>query len=203
SFPHGAAREPRCRGPQWQVCGAHPPAACDHEHRDDDPERACSGARDRRSRDRLESRRHREQDGRMSDSRLRRWGRAELRSPRPLLVILIVVLFGIFATLKPMFLNGPFSIAPLITTISIFTVVGLSQMMALSVGHMNLAVGQLAGISSLVMGACFENLKLPLLPGLLVGLVVGAALGGLAGWIIAKTGVNSFIVTLAMNFTLL
>lgn len=139
----------------------------------------------------------------MTESRLGRWGRAELRSPRALLVILIVVLFGTFAALKPMFLNGPFSIAPLMTTISIFTVVGLSQMMVLSVGHMNLAVGQLAGISSLVMGACFQNLKLPLLPGLAVGLVVGAALGGLAGWIIAQTGVNSFIVTLAMNFTLL
>jgi ribose transport system permease protein len=139
----------------------------------------------------------------MTDTRPGRWARAELRSPRPLLVILIVVLVGIFAALKPMFLNGPFSISPLLTTISIFTVVGLSQMVVLSVGHMNLAVGQVAGISSLVMGACFQNLGMPLLAGLGIGLVVGAALGAAAGWIIAKTGVNSFIVTLAMNFTLL
>jgi ribose transport system permease protein len=139
----------------------------------------------------------------MTDSRWTRYAQAELRSPRPLLVILIVVLFGIFASLNSNFLNGPFVIAPLLTTISIFTVVGLSQMVVLSVGHMNLAVGQLAGFGALIMGACYQTLGMPLLPGLAIGLIVGAALGGVSGWIIAKTGVNSFIVTLAMSFTLL
>ena len=129
--------------------------------------------------------------------------RAEARSPRALLLILIIALVVTLATLKPAFLNGPFVIAPLLTSIAIFTVVGLAQMVALSIGHMNLAVGQLAGIGALVMGAAFENLGLPLFVGLLLGAAVSTALGGLAGWIIAKTGVNSFIVTLAMNFTLL
>lgn len=45
--------------------------------------------------------------------------------------------------------NGPFVIAPLLTSISIFTVVGLAQMVVLSIGHMNLAVGRLAGIGAL------------------------------------------------------
>jgi len=139
----------------------------------------------------------------MKDSRVARWARAELRSPRPLLVVLIIVLFVVFASFKPAFLNGPFVIAPLLTSISIFTVVGLSQMVALSVGHMNLAVGQLAGIGALVMGASFENFGLPLYAGFGIGLVVGGALGALSGWIIARTGVNSFIVTLAMSFTLM
>jgi ribose transport system permease protein len=139
----------------------------------------------------------------MTDSRSSGWAGSELPSPPPLLVILIVVLFGIFASLNPNFLNGPFVIAPLLTTISIFTVVGLSQMMVLSVGHMNLAVGQLAGFGALIMGACFQNFGMPLLLGLAIGLVVGTALGGLSGWIIARTGVNSFIVTLAMSFTLM
>lgn len=139
----------------------------------------------------------------MTDSRLARAARAELRSPRPLLVVLIIVLVAIFATLKPAFLNGPFVIAPLLTTISIFTVVGLAQMVALSVGHMNLAVGQLAGMGALIMGACYQNLGMPLLAGLAIGLVAGGAIGALSGWIIARTGVNSFIVTLAMSFTLM
>lgn len=136
-------------------------------------------------------------------SRLRDAVRAEVRSPRALLLVLIVVLFVTFATLKPAFLNGPFVIAPLLTSIAIFTVVGLAQMVVLSVGHMNLAVGQLAGIGALVTGACLENLGMPLLAGLAVGALASTVLGGLAGWIIAKTGVNSFIVTLAMSFTLL
>ena len=136
-------------------------------------------------------------------SRFRQVVHAEMRSPRALLVVLIVVLVVVLASLKPAFLNGPFVIAPLLTSIAIFTVVGLSQMVVLSVGHMNLAVGQLAGVGALVMGASFENLGLPLVAGLALGLAVSAALGALAGWIIAKTGVNSFIVTLAMSFALL
>lgn len=128
---------------------------------------------------------------------------AELRSPRPVLALLIIVLVTVFSILKPTFLNGPFVIAPLLTSISIFTIVGLSQMVVLSVGHMNLAVGQLAGIGALVAGACFENLGMPLLAGVGLGLVAGGALGALAGWMIARTGVNSFIVTLALSFTLM
>jgi ribose transport system permease protein len=139
----------------------------------------------------------------MNSERLRHAVQAELRSPRPLLVVLIIVLTIVFAILKPAFLNGPFVIAPLLTSIAIFTVVGLSQMVVLSVGHMNLAVGQLAGMGALITGACFDNLGLPLIVGVPVGLLAGAGLGALAGWIIARTGVNSFIVTLAMSFTLM
>lgn len=139
----------------------------------------------------------------MTESRFAHAVQVELRSPRPLLVVLIIVLTVIFASFLPAFLNGPFVIAPLLTSIAIFTVVGLSQMVVLSVGHMNLAVGQLAGIGALVMGACFENLGVPLLVGLPIGLVAATALGAFGGWIIARTGVNSFIVTLAMSFTLM
>lgn len=129
--------------------------------------------------------------------------RRELTSPRPLLVALIAALVVVFATTKPAFLNGTFVIAPLLTNIAIFTVVGLAQMVVLSVGHMNLAVGQLAGVGGLVMGAAFEHLGMPLVVGVPLGLAAGTALGALSGWIIARTGVNSFIVTLAMSFALM
>lgn len=137
----------------------------------------------------------------MSD--LGRAVRAEMRSPRALLLVLIAALIVVFAALRPAFLNGPFVIAPLLTSISIFTVVGLAQMVVLSVGHMNLAVGQLAGVGALVSGAAFENLGVPLLLGVALGIATGAGLGAVAGWIVSKTGVNSFIVTLAMSFALL
>jgi ribose transport system permease protein len=52
------------------------------------------------------------------------------------------------------------------------------------------------------MGLSYELFRLPLAIGLLVGLAVGAGLGALAGLIISRTGVNSFVVTLAMDFAL-
>lgn len=124
-------------------------------------------------------------------------------SPKFLLLSIIVALIVILGALKPSFFNGPFVIAPLITSISIFTIVGLSQMVVLSIGHMNLAVGQMAAFGAMFSGIAFDLWNLPLLPGLIVGLAAGFGVGALTGWIIAKTGVNSFIVTLAMSFALL
>ena len=120
-----------------------------------------------------------------------------------MLLGLIIVLVVVFAILKPSFLNGPFVIAPLLTSISIFTIVGLAQMVALSIGHMNIAVGQMAGIGALVAGVSFDNLGLPFAVGLVLGCAAGAGVGAFAGWVIARTGVNSFIVTLALSFSLM
>jgi ribose transport system permease protein len=124
-------------------------------------------------------------------------------NPRVFLLFLIVLLIVMFGMLKPAFLNGPFVLAPLMSSIAIFTVVGLAQMVVLSVGHMNLAVGQMASLGAMVMGMTYELWNFPLVVGLIVGLVAGAAVGGLTGWIIVRTGVNSFIVTLAMSFALI
>jgi ribose transport system permease protein len=117
--------------------------------------------------------------------------------------VIILVIILVLGITKPSFFNGAFVIAPLLTSISIFTIVGLSQMVVLSVGHMNLAVGQMASFGAMFMGIAFDIWKLPLIPGVIIGLFAGAAVGALSGWIIAKTGVNSFIVTLAMSFALL
>lgn len=124
-------------------------------------------------------------------------------APRFFLLVIIVVLVVALGMTKPSFFSGPFVIAPLLTSISIFTVVGLAQLVVLSVGHMNLAVGQMASLGAMVMGMSYELWRVPLALGLLLGLGAGAAVGALTGWLIARTGVNSFIVTLAMSFALI
>ncbi len=124
-------------------------------------------------------------------------------TPRFVLVVIIVLLVAVLVAVKPSFLNGTFVIAPLLTSIAVFTVVGLAQMMVLSIGHMNIAVGQMAAFGAMVSGITFDLAGWPLVAGIAAGLVAGAAIGALTGWIIARTGVNSFIVTLAMSFALL
>ena len=84
-----------------------------------------------------------------------------------------------------------------------FTVVGLAQMCVLSIGHMNLAVGRMAAFSMMITGISYDLWRFSLYAGLLVGLIAGTAIGALAGWVIARTGVNSFVVTLALDFLLL
>lgn len=134
---------------------------------------------------------------------LRRIASAVLRSPRTVLFVLTVGLFTAFAVLNPNFLNAQFVVFPLLREASIFFIVGLAQMCALSIGHMNLAVGRMAAVGAMVAGACYEFLGLPLLLGLGFGTIAGALIGALAGWIIVRSGVNSFVVTLSLDFALL
>ncbi|MEU8181305.1 ABC transporter permease [Micromonospora sp. NPDC049044] len=124
-------------------------------------------------------------------------------NPRLGLVIVIAVLVVLFSSLTPAFLNPKLTLAPLQADISVYAVVGLAQLAVLSLGHMNMAVGRMAALSTFAMGLAYDRLGVPLLVGLLVGLVVGAGIGALAGLLIAKTGVNSFVVTLALDFGLL
>ncbi|WP_395372597.1 ABC transporter permease [Streptomyces tubercidicus] len=119
------------------------------------------------------------------------------------LLALVVGLTALFGVLQPTFLDARLVLFPLLQDISTLTVVALAQMVALSVGHMNLAVGRMAAFGALFAGFGYDRLGLPLPLGLLLCLCAGAAIGMLTGWIITRTGVSSFVVTLAMDFALL
>ncbi|QHA08915.1 ABC transporter permease [Streptomyces broussonetiae] len=118
------------------------------------------------------------------------------------LLVLTVALAALFGLLRPAFLDQRLVLFPLLRDISTLTVVALAQMVVLSVGHMNLAVGRMAAFGALFAGLGYDRLGLPLQLGLLLCLFVGAAIGALTGWIIARTGVSAFVVTLAMDFAL-
>jgi ribose transport system permease protein len=124
-------------------------------------------------------------------------------NPRLGLVILLIALVVLFSTLRPAFLNTALTLVPLQADISVYVVVGLAQLMVLSLGHMNMAVGRMAAMSAFAMGLAYDRLGVPLLVGLVIGLAVGTLLGALAGLIISRTGVNSFVVTLALDFAMI
>jgi ribose transport system permease protein len=123
-------------------------------------------------------------------------------NPRFGLLVVIAVLVVIFSSLRSSFLDTYLTLVPMQQNVSVFLVVGLAQLCVLSLGHMNLAVPRMAAISAFAMGWSYEHLSVSLWLGLLIGLLVGAAVGALAGWIITATGVNSFVVTLALDFAL-
>jgi ribose transport system permease protein len=126
-----------------------------------------------------------------------------LLNQRFALGLLIILLFVGFGLATPAFFNGQFIVFPLLRDTATFTVVGLAQLCALSIGHMNLAVGRMAAVSAMTAGFAYEKLHFSLVPGVIVGLVTGAAIGAFAGWLIVKSRVNSFVVTLSLDFALL
>jgi ribose transport system permease protein len=123
-------------------------------------------------------------------------------NPRVGLVVLLIGLIALFSILRPSFLNTQLTLVPMQSDIAVYLVVGLAQLMVLSLGHMNMAVGRMAAMSAFTMGLAHDRMGASLVVSLVLGLAVGALLGALAGLIISRTGVNSFVVTLAMDFAL-
>jgi len=122
---------------------------------------------------------------------------------RVVLTALTLGLFIYFGLKNSAFFSTDFVIYPLLRDGAVLTVIGLAQLCALSIGHLNLAVGRMAAVAALASGASYQYWHLSLVPGLLIGLIVGSSLGFVAGLIIVKSQVNAFIVTLAMDFALL
>jgi len=122
---------------------------------------------------------------------------------RMILAVLVIAVFIAFAIRTPAFLSGQFVIFPLIRDTAVITIVGLAQLVTLSIGHLNLAVGRMAAVSAMVAGFSYERLGFAILPGLILGVLAGAFVGMITGYIIVKSRVNAFIVTLAMDFALL
>lgn len=123
-------------------------------------------------------------------------------NPRLGLVVLLIALVVLFTALRPAFLDTNLTLVPLQSDISVYAVVGLAQLAVLSLGHMNVAIGSMAAMSAFTMGLAYDRLGVSLPVGLVIGLAAGTLLGALAGLIISRTGVNSFVVTLAMDFAL-
>jgi len=119
------------------------------------------------------------------------------------LLALVIALSVLFGVLRPAFLDQQLVLFPLLRDIATLTVVALAQLVALSVGHMNLAVGRMAAFGAMFAGLGYDRLGVPMQVGLLMCLAAGAAIGAVTGWLIARTGVSSFVVTLAMDFALL
>jgi ribose transport system permease protein len=126
-----------------------------------------------------------------------------LNDQRVVLTLLTIGLFIFFGLRNSAFFNVDFVIYPLLRDGATLTVIGLAQLCVLSIGHLNLAVGRMAAVSALVAGASYQYWGLTLVQGAILGVLAGALLGAITGWIIVKSQVNAFIVTLAMDFALL
>jgi len=112
------------------------------------------------------------------------------------LILLIVVFTVIFATLAPAFVSR-FSLFAMGRTMAIDIVIGFSMMVVIVTGGLNLSVGAMAVCAVMFGGWMIEAVGLPLPVAVLGALAMGAALGWINGMVIVKSGIHSFIITLA------
>ncbi|NMD08718.1 MAG: ABC transporter permease [Phyllobacteriaceae bacterium] len=103
---------------------------------------------------------------------------------------------AIISFFQPSFLT-PFNIFVLLSAIAVNMLVALGQLVIIAVGQMNLALGSIGGLVAISFAAMMELWGLPPLVAVLGGLMIGVLAGMASGFVIARTGITAFIITLA------
>lgn len=103
---------------------------------------------------------------------------------------------AVISFFQPSFLT-PFNILVLLSAIAVNMLVALGQLVIIGVGQMNLALGSIGGLVAISFVAMMEVWGFPPLVAVIGGLLIGACAGVASGFIIARTGISAFIITLA------
>lgn len=112
--------------------------------------------------------------------------------------LLIVALFMmvLMTIITPRFLNFD-NQAVLTRSLAPLLIVAFAQAIVIGIGQMNLAVGAIGGMVAVFFGGMLEAWGLPIPLAIALGFLCGLAAGVLNGAVIAYSGINGFIVTLA------
>ena len=112
------------------------------------------------------------------------------------LVTLIVIFGAVFALGTPGF-SSPFNLFTLGRTMAIDIMIGFSMMVVIVTGGLNLSVGAIGVCVAIGCGWLLEIAGAPLFVAIFAALALGAVLGALNGVLIVRSGLHSFIITLA------
>lgn len=83
-----------------------------------------------------------------------------------------------------------------------FMVIAVGACMLMIAGEFDLSVGSMIGFSGIVIGLLSTTFGLPMWLAILCAFAAALAIGGLNGYLVVRTGLPSFIVTLASLFVL-
>ena len=114
----------------------------------------------------------------------------------PLIVLLAAIaIFGVALGSK---FFSPFALTLILQQVQIVGIVAAAQSLVILTAGIDLSVGAIAVISSVVMGQFTFRYGIPPAIAVACGLAFGTAIGALNGWLIARMKLPPFIVTLGM-----
>ncbi len=114
----------------------------------------------------------------------------------PLIVLLLSVL--VFGALLGSKFFSSFALTLILQQVAIVGIVGTAQSLVILTAGIDLSVGAIMVLSSVVMGQFTFRLGLPPAVAIACGLVLGTFIGFINGWLIARIKLPPFIVTLGM-----
>jgi simple sugar transport system permease protein len=106
-----------------------------------------------------------------------------------------VVIFGFFAAQSDVF-RSPRGIANWLDPASTLGIMAVAVALLMIGGHFDLSAGVLTGTTALTVGIVATELRQSIWVAIGVALVVALAVGFLNGWLVTRTGLPSFIITL-------
>ncbi|WP_238364440.1 ABC transporter permease [Mesobacterium pallidum] len=114
----------------------------------------------------------------------------------PLIVLLAaVVVFGLVLGSK---FFSPFALTLILQQVQIVGVLAAAQSLVILTAGIDLSVGALAVLSSVVMGQFTFRYGIPPVVAVAMGLAFGTAVGAVNGWLVSRVKLPPFIVTLGM-----
>ncbi len=114
----------------------------------------------------------------------------------PLIVLVAsIVIFGVALGSK---FFSPFALTLILQQVQIVGIVAAAQSLVILTAGIDLSVGAIAVISSVIMGQFTFRYGLPVELSILCGLTLGTAIGALNGWLVSTVKLPPFIVTLGM-----
>lgn len=123
------------------------------------------------------------------------------RGGLPLLGVLLFIFFAVNATSSEVFTSDA-NIKNILGNQAVTALVALAMVIPLVAGHFDLSVAAVTGVANVAMASMVGTHQWPILMAILAVLAIGALIGFFTGFLIAKLGLSSFVVTLGM-FTLL
>lgn len=109
----------------------------------------------------------------------------------------LIVLFGLLFFLFNSGFLSSFNISAMSRAAAINIMIGFSMMVVIASGGLSLAVGAIGVCSAMACGWLIEIVGLPWQLALLAAVCVGGSLGAVNGILVVRTGLHSFIITLA------
>jgi simple sugar transport system permease protein len=138
--------------------------------------------------------------------RLRQVGLTQrlLAKPAAGALVIVVFVFIVFAVLSAARGSSAFlSIPGVLNYVGVASQIGIiatSVALLMIAGEFDLSVGSLVGFSGIIIGLCASVWGLPIWLSILISMALTTGLGVLNGLIVVRTGLPSFIVTLATLF---
>ena len=112
-------------------------------------------------------------------------------------LLLLVIVFILLFTFTTDGFSSRFNIYALSRVVAIDIMIGLAMMVVILTGGLNLSLGALGVSAAMFGGWCMESMGIPISISIVLILLFGSFLGWINGYVTVKTGVHSFIVTLA------